>query len=76
MPNHKAAGRKGVFPPEDLRIRLQNQLRVISPSELAERLGVGRVTVLGVAAGSRSLAGTLALIRERLPALERGGDKA
>ncbi len=66
----KSSRKKGYFPPEDLRLRVQVQLQRLGPGELAEALQLGRNTVLGVAAGARCHAGTLALVRERLPQLE------
>lgn len=64
--------KKGDFPPEELRFRVQCQLQRLGASELADALRLGRNTVLGVAAGARCLAGTLALVRERLPGVEQG----
>jgi len=70
----KAKRKKGDFPPEELRLRVQCQLQRLGPNELAEALRLGRNTVLGVAAGARCLQGTLALVRERLPGVEQGAE--
>lgn len=61
---------RGELPPEDLRRRVVAQLARLGPRRLADELGMARDTVLGVAAGCRSLPGTAALLRERLPRLE------
>lgn len=63
---------KGELPSEELVIRVRKQLVALGPNHVAAALRLDRKTVLGVGAGCYSLPGTLALIRERLPALEQG----
>lgn len=62
------------FPPEDIRLRVQTQLRRLGANTLAAELGLSRNTTLSLAAGARTLPGTLALVRERLPQLEQGSE--
>lgn len=63
---------RGVPAPEELRQRLAVLLDSLGPGPLAVKLGLARHTLLGVCAGARSMPGTAALIRERLPAIESG----
>lgn len=72
----KARAPKGEIPPEELVVRIKKQLLALGPNQVAAALRLDRKTVLGVGAGCYSLPGTLALIRERLPALEQGSEKA
>lgn len=70
----KTRAPKGELPPDELVIRVKKQLLALGPNQVAAALRLDRKTVLGVGAGCYSLPGTLALIRERLPALEQGGE--
>jgi hypothetical protein len=69
---------RGEAPPDELRRVVVALLADHGPRDLARRLGISRDAVLGVAAGCRALPGTLALLRERLPAIAEtapsGGD--
>jgi hypothetical protein len=72
MVEKKARAPKGELPSEELVIRVRKQLVALGPNNVAAALRLDLKTVLGVGAGCYSLPGTLALIRERLPALEQG----
>lgn len=74
MVGKKARAPKGEIPPDELVIRVKKQLLARGPNKVAAALKLDRKTVLGVGAGCYAHPGTLALIRERLPALEQGGD--
>jgi len=55
----------------ELRARVEAVARQLGTSPAARRLGMSRESMLGIIAGTASRAGTLALARERLPAIER-----
>jgi hypothetical protein len=60
---------RGERPPEEIRTEVSRLLEAHGPRELSKRLGMSRDAVLGVAAGTHVLPGTLALLRERLRSL-------
>ncbi len=64
---------RGERAPDELRQRVSVLLERLGPRQLSRRIGVARDTLMGVAAGTRVLAGSLALLRERLPAIENQG---
>ena len=69
---HPIGRPRGSPPPEELRQRLVALLATLGPGRLSAQLGLSRHAVLGAAAGCPVLPGTAALLRERLPLLERG----
>ncbi len=66
MRAHLTSNVRDVEPDDDIRTRAAKLVREQGPNGAAKDLGVGRETVLSLAAGARVNRGTLALIRERL----------
>ncbi|MES1186327.1 MAG: hypothetical protein ABUL60_21130 [Myxococcales bacterium] len=58
--------RRGVFPPAELRVRVAGLLMRLGPRAAAKALGVHREQLISVAAGVPVLAGTIALVEQRL----------
>lgn len=62
----KQQRRRGVLPPADLRRRVGELIAAVGPRAAARRLKVHREQLISVAAGVPVLAGTVALIQQRI----------
>jgi hypothetical protein len=58
--------RRGVSPPAELTTKISALLTQLGPRAASRRLGVHREQLISVAAGVPVLAGTIALIQQRL----------
>lgn len=60
----------------EIRARARALIDATSPRKAAQILGIGRDTALSLAGGMRVHRGTLALVRERLRALDHASEGA
>jgi len=66
MADNSYRHRRGVLPPEDLRARISALLSALGPRGAARKLRIHREQLISVAAGVPVLAGTIALVQQRL----------
>jgi hypothetical protein len=71
MADNEYPHRRGVVPPSYLTARISALLALVGPREASKRLRVHREQLISVAAGVPVLAGTIALVEQRLR--EAGG---